>query len=223
MGAALQGAAGFGMALIAAPPLMVIAPEFIPGPLIAAGIILTGLVAYRDRAHIDYSGIRPALAGRVLGTALAAVFLSAASPASFDLAFGLLVLLGVGLSVQGLQFRVTPISAGTAGLFSGLMGTISSIGGPPMALLYQREGAARLRATLAAYFVLGVAFSLAALYAVGRFGWPQLKLALILSPAMLAGFFLARPLQARLSEKWIRPIVLGLSFLSALWIIARGF
>ena len=193
VGAALQGAAGFGMALIAAPPLMLIAPEF-----------------------------RPALGGRALGTALAALFLAAASPQSFDLAFGLLVLLGVALSLRGLRFRVNAISAATAGLFSGLMGTISSIGGPPMALLYQHEGAARLRATLAGYFVLGVVFSLAALYAVGRFGWAELKLALVLSPAMLAGYFLAGPLQDRLSEKMIRPVVLSLSFVSAFWVIARA-
>jgi len=101
------------------------------------------------------------------------------------------------------------------------MGTVSSIGGPPMALLYQHSGAEKLRATLSGYFVLGVGFSLAGLAAVGRFGWPELKLALILSPAMGMGFLLSLPLKDRLPENMIRPIVLALSSISGLWVIYR--
>ncbi|HIF99783.1 MAG TPA: sulfite exporter TauE/SafE family protein [Myxococcales bacterium] len=222
LGAALQGAAGFGMGLIAAPPLMLIAPDLIPGPLIGAGIVLTGAVAYRDRASIDYSGLGYALVGRALGTVMAAVFLALASPRSFDLAFGLLVVLGVSLSAGGLRVRLSPRTISFAGFLSGLMGTVSSIGGPPMALLYQHSGAAKLRATLAGYFVLGVGFSLLALFSVGLFGWNELRLALILSPAMLLGFLLAKPLQSRLRETMIRPIVLGLSLVSAAWVIWRA-
>jgi len=221
LGAALQGAAGFGMALIAAPPLMILAPELIPGPLIASGVVLTGAVAFRDRAAIDFSGLRYSLAGRAVGTALAAVFLALSSPQAFDLAFGLLVLAGVALSATGLQLRLTALSAAFAGMLSGLMGTVSSIGGPPMALLYQHSGAEKLRATLSGYFVLGVGFSLAGLAAVGRFGWPELKLALILSPAMGMGFLLSLPLKDRLPENMIRPIVLALSSISGLWVIYR--
>jgi uncharacterized membrane protein YfcA len=91
-----------------------------------------------------------------------------------------------------------------------------------MALLYQRSGAAKLRATLASYFVLGVGFSLLALFSVGLFGWTELRLALILSPAMLLGFLLAKPLQSRLRETMIRPIVLGLSLVSGAWVIWRA-
>jgi uncharacterized protein len=222
LGAALQGVAGFGMALIVAPPLMLIAPELIPGPLIAGGVVLTGAVAYRERASIDYSGIRFSLAGRAMGTGLAAVFLAHASPRSFDLAFGLLVVSGVALSISGLRVRLNPVTAGLAGLLSGLMGTISSVGGPPMALLYQHSGAAKLRATLAAYFVFGVVFSLVALHSVGRFGWLELKMALLLTPGMLGGFFLVKPLQSRLRESMIRPIILSLALVSGGWVIWRA-
>ncbi|MDG2334542.1 MAG: sulfite exporter TauE/SafE family protein [Myxococcota bacterium] len=222
LGAALQGAAGFGMALIAAPPLMILAPELIPGPLIASGVVLTGAVALRDRGAIDFSGLRYSLIGRAFGTALAALFLAVSSAQAFDLAFGLFVLTGVGLSAAGIQLRLSPLSAGFAGLLSGLMGTISAIGGPPMALLYQHSGAERLRATLSGYFVLGVGFSLLGLAAVGRFGWTELKLSLLLSPAMALGFLLSLPLQSRLPERMIRPIILILSLVSGAWVIYRA-
>jgi hypothetical protein len=102
------------------------------------------------------------------------------------------------------------------------MGTISSVGGPPMALLYQHSGAAKLRATLAAYFVFGVVFSLVALHSVGRFGWLELKMALLLTPGMLGGFFLVKPLQSRLRESMIRPIILSLALVSGGWVIWRA-
>ena len=53
------------------------------------------------------------------------------------LLFGGLILLGVCLSLSGL--RLPPIRGVLvgAGALSGVMGTVASIGGPPMALLYQ--------------------------------------------------------------------------------------
>ena len=179
-------------------------------------------VAYQGRADIDFRGVGPALAGRALGTAVAAAFLALASARFFSLVFGALVLVSVALSRSGLRLRPTPLSAASAGLLSGLMGTISSIGGPPMALLYQHETAARLRFTLAVYFVMGVGFSVAALHAVGLYGWKQFEMTLLLCPAMIAGFLLARPLQSRLPERMGRPLVLGASMILGLWVIGRA-
>lgn len=214
LGAAVQAGVGFGLALIAAPVLLLLHGPLVPGPLMAASLVLTLLVAHRDRASMDLSGIAWALTGRVVGTAGAAVFLALASAALFDLVFGALVLLAVALSLLGLHVPPGRASAAGAGALSGLMGTISSIGGPPMALLYQREGASRLRGTLAGFFVLGAFLSLGALVAVGRFGRVELELAAFLAPAMAIGFAVAEPLRRRLTESMIRPLVLGLSSLS---------
>ena len=76
-------------------------------------------------------------------------------------------------------------------MLSGLTGTISSIGGPPMALLYQDAAGARLRSTLSGYFVVGAIMSLAALAAVGRFGMTELRLGALLLPGAIVGFFIS--------------------------------
>jgi uncharacterized membrane protein YfcA len=222
VGAAVQAAAGFGLALIAAPILVLLEPAFVPGPLTAASLALTVLVAARDHAAMDLHGIGWALVGRVFGTAAAAVFLSLATPRVFDLAFGLLVFLGVGLSLAG--FHVAPArgSAIVAGGLSGLMGTISAIGGPPMALLYQRAGAERLRGTLAGFFVLGTGLSLGALAYVGRFGPAEWQLSLWLTAPMVVGFIAAAPLRSRMDANRVRPLVLGLSFVSAVAVLWRA-
>lgn len=220
--AAIQSGLGFGLALIAAPVLLLIHEPLVPGPLIASGLVLTGLVAHRDRVSIDVSGLSWAMGGRVVGTVLAALFLHVATARVFDISFAGLTLLGVALSASGLHVRPRPSTSALAGSLSGLMGTISSIGGPPMALLYQREGSARLRGTLAAFFFAGSFLSLLALHQVGRFGPEEWQLSLLLAPGMALGFLLSAPLLRHLDRTHVRPWVLGLSMLSALAVLARA-
>ncbi len=221
-GATVQAAAGFGLVLIAAPVLVLLEPDFVPGPLIAASLVLTVLVAVRDHAAMDLHGIGWALFGRVFGTLAAAAFLAVATPRLFDVAFGLLVLLGVGLSLAGLHVVPGRGSAIVAGGLSGLMGTISSIGGPPMALLYQHSEASRLRGTLAGFFVLGTGLSLGALAWVGRFGPYEWELSLWLAAPMAVGFAAAEPLRRHMDTSRVRPLVLGLSFASAVAVLWRA-
>ena len=222
LGSAVQATVGFGLALIAAPVLLLIYPAFVPGPLIASGVVMVFLVAHRDRFHIDLLGLRYALIGRVAGTLLAGVFLAIASAELFDVAFGALVLLGAVISALGIHISPSPKSATAAGALSGLMGTISSVGGPPLALLYQAQGAARLRGTLAGFFIFGGALTLVVLAAVGRFGWEEVKLALLLTPASVLGFFLSVPLKDRVSEKAIGPLVIVLSVACGIAVLWRA-
>lgn len=211
LGSVVQATVGFGLALIAAPVLMLIYPPFVPGPLMAAALVLVLLVAYRDHHAIDVAGLGYAMAGRVVGTLAAGVFLVIASVEAFNLVFGGLVLAAALISALGLRVSPGPKNTTIAGALSGLMGTISSIGGPPMALLYQGEGTTRLRGTLAGFFIVGGAFTLGVLAAVGRFGWEELRLAGLLAPATLLGFLLALPLRRRVSENAARPLVIVLS------------
>jgi uncharacterized membrane protein YfcA len=151
----------------------------------------------------------------------AAWFLVVASRAAFDMAFGFLVLFGVVLSLLGLHVRPTPTGTAIAGALSGLMGTISSIGGPPMALLYQDSGVARLRGTLSGYFVVGTTLSIVVLAAIGRYGRDEIVLSLLLTPPMVLGFYSAAPLRRFVHEGTIRPLVLGLSSCSAVVVLWR--
>lgn len=219
--AALQSAIGFGMGLIAAPLLLLVAPELVPGPLVLASVVLTGLSAYRDREHIDLRGMGAALAGRAVGTLAAAIFLSLASASLFNLTFGGMVMLAAVLSAAGARFVPTRTTSLVAGSASGLMGTISAIGGPPMALIYQHSDSGVMRGTLAGYFVLGTAFTLVALWWVGLFGEQEALLGLILMPAMALGFGLGHLLNRGISPGLLRILILGLSFASGLFVFLR--
>ena len=54
-----------------------------------------------------------------------------------------------------------------AGATSGLLGTATAIGGPPMALVWQRNSGARLRGTMSGFFLVGSVMSLVVLAVTG--------------------------------------------------------
>ena len=105
-GALVQGAVGFGMALVAAPLLVLIRPELVPGPLLVSGLALTLLVARRERDSIDLLGVKWGLVGRVPGVAIGAFALALISEQSMSLLVGILSLAGVALG--GSRLRITP-------------------------------------------------------------------------------------------------------------------
>jgi len=137
-GAALQGSIGFGLGLFSVPLLLLIAPALVPGPLLAASLLLTVLLAHHDRAGINWRDLSWALGGRVGGIVLATGLLATVSSQALALWSGGLVLFAVALSASGIHVQPQPRPLLAAGVLSGGLGTAVSIGGPPIALLSQR-------------------------------------------------------------------------------------
>lgn len=221
VGATVQSSAGFGLGLVAAPILLIIEPAFIPGPLLVAGLAMALLISVRDRKGMDLRGLQVAILGRIVGIIPAIYILSTASPKVFSLIFASFVLMAVFLSLLGFSLSHTPRRLFVAGMLSGLMATVSSIGGPPIALIYQRSKGLQLRGTLSGYFTVGAALSLLALLLSGQFDWQDAQLALLLLPGIGLGFMLSRPLVRRLEQSETRPLVLGLSFSAAIAVLVR--
>ncbi|MBW2715356.1 MAG: sulfite exporter TauE/SafE family protein [Deltaproteobacteria bacterium] len=222
IGSCVQSSVGFGLGLIAAPLIFLIYPPLVPGPLMASSLALTLLIAFREREAIDYAGLGFAFAGRIVGTLAAAFVWVTLPPENFDFLFAGLVLFGVALSLSSLQIEPNPTTSSSAGALSGFMGTLSSIGGPPMALLYQRASGPRIRGTLSGHFVIGAVVSLVALAAVGRYGRAELILTAWLVPPVLAGFAASGWAREFVDRAGARPFVLGLSVLAALGILFRA-
>src|SRR5690606_9361217 len=98
---------------------------------------------------------------------------------------------------------------------SGYMGTITSVGAPPMAIVYQHAPGPQMRATMGAYFVVGSAMSLAALAAFDAFGWHDLMLSVKLVPAMVLGFAISGLMVRVIDRGHARAAVLTLCTASA--------
>lgn len=222
LGALVQGSVGFGFALVAAPLLALIEPRLVPGALTVASAGLGVISIYRTRrGPTDWPGVRWAGAGLVPGTVGAGFLLAGMSRSTVTITVGVLVLLAVALSLAGLEIHRTPGNLLLVGAISGFMGTAATVGGPPIAMAYQREPGAVIRATLARYFLLGTVLAVFALVPAGRLGWEHALAGLALIPGVVVGFLLSRRLAGKLDGGWTRPAILWLSAVSSVAVLAR--
>ena len=191
VGSFIQSAIGFGLAIIAAPVLFFIDPLYVPAPITVSALTLSLANARRHRHAISFGGLRYAIIGRVPGTVAGGLLLLWINQQTLALWLGVTVLLAVAVSLTRVRFSPTKPALFTAGFLSGFMGTSSSIGGPPMALVMQHQTGDYIRANLAAFFVVSCVLSLLMLATVGRFGSREILLSLPLMPATLLGYWLA--------------------------------
>ncbi|MEX0651419.1 MAG: sulfite exporter TauE/SafE family protein, partial [Actinomycetota bacterium] len=179
-------------------------------------------MAIGERAHVDGRGFGWILVGRVAGTVVGLAVLTTLPPDALSVALGGLIVVAVVMSSAGLDVEPTPTVATGAGFLSGVMGTTSAVGGPALAVVYQRRPGPELRSTLAAAFVLGTAISFAALLAAGQVAGANVILALELVPALVAGLAAGPALARRVDGRWLRPAVLSFAAVAGLAIVVRG-
>lgn len=221
-GAALQGSAGFGFALLSSPILALVDTRLVPGPLIIAVTLLLSLTAWRERSAVDARGLGWVLAGRVPGTVAAAYVLKSVGDRTLTVGLGVLVLLAVAISLGSVRLARTPPLLTIAGFISGLMGTTAALGGPAVAVLYQHERGPLVRSTLATYFLVGAMMSMVALVLVGRLGEREARLALGLLPGIALGFVLSRWTSRWLDAGYTRTAVLVIAGLAGLSSVLHG-
>lgn len=217
----VQGAVGFGMNLLAAPLLAAIDPRLVPAPLLVAAVTLTVLVAHRDRRSVDLPGVGWALTGRVPGTIGGALVIASLDERAVVLAVGITVLLACVLTASRLPLRPRPATLVTAGAVSGFSGTISSVGGPPIAVVYAHEPGPVVRGTLSVIFVVGGIISIASLAAVGEVGRYEVLASAALQPPLLLGFLAAPRLSRHLDAGRTRAAVVSLAAVGAASVLLR--
>lgn len=221
VGAAVQGSVGLGLGLLAAPAFALADPTLVPGTILLTTSVLPVLTSLRERADVDWRGIGFALIGRVPGTAVGVYVVATQPPSTTAVVVAVVVLGAVGLSVTSWEARPTPRALVTAGVISGVGGTATSVGGPPVALLYQRSSGAVLRGTMGMYFLIGNVSSLLALALAGEVAGRDVTRAALLLPFLLAGFLLSGPLRRHVDGARLRSAVLVVSASSAVLLLVR--
>jgi hypothetical protein len=220
VGATVQASIGFGMNLVTVPVIALVVPEALPASVVLLGLPISVAMLRHEHHAVDRRGVAWVLVGRVPGTALGAWVVATLATDSLALLVGAFVLAAVGASLVAPPLPVHARSQLVGGAVSGLTGTAAGIGGPPLALLYQRHPGPTMRSTLAASFFFGTLLSTVVLAAAGEVGGREVGLAALMLPFVVAGSVVGRRLHGWLDRGWLRPAVLAFAAVSAVVVIA---
>jgi len=221
-GALVQGGVGFGLALVAAPVMTMADPSVMPGAMQVMNATLPLFTLAAEWRGVDWRGFGWAVLGRLPGSAVGALVVAYVSLPVLGVLVGCMVLVAVALTARAARVRRTAATVTAAGFVSGVTGTATGIGGPPVALVFQGAGGPRIRATLALYFCVGALVSLAVLGAVDRLPVRALVTGALLVPFLVAGFLASGPLRRYLDRGRIRIAVLAVASVSALALIMQS-
>lgn len=213
-GCLIQTALGFGMAVLAAPIIVVLRPQWVPVVLTVTALVLSLMNLWHLRRDVQIRTMLAPIMTRIPGTLIGAWILLHLPVQALQLLVALAVLLAVLVSALGRAFEATPVRLGLAGFVSGIMGTTTSIGGPPMALVMQHGQARTTRANLSLYFAYSCILSLLSYQATGLMSARLWLESLSFVPAALIGFALGRLCQNWVDDRF-RPLLLILCSISA--------
>lgn len=220
--ALVQGTIGIGLGMLSVPVLSLIDPVLAPVPQLIITLPLTFLMMKGERHAIDWRAVVRVSSARIPGIAAGVGLLSFADERLLDLMIGLIVFLAVVTIGMGVTVRRNKASELVAGVVSGTTGTISSIGGPPLALLYREDSGPAVRSNLAAIFAIGIAMMLGARIVSGFAAGTDFEVALWLAPAVAGGYLVARRMQSRVEGTFLRVAILAVCALAASGLIYRA-
>jgi uncharacterized membrane protein YfcA len=148
---------GFGMAMVVAPPLLLMLPATMIVPAMSmASVFNSAIAAWSLRGHIDHRTLWPMVAGGMCGIPAGIYLLTALDGPEFKTFVGLLLIVLAVMLFSGRRVHLRNPRAALfpVGAASGFLGGSISIGGPPIVLFLTNLGVPRdtFRANLLAYF-----------------------------------------------------------------------
>ena len=222
VGAFVQAVVGLGVGLVTAPLVAVLEPSLVPSLPLWFGLFVSGLSLAGERSHVDWHAIGWSLPARIPGTALGVWLVVLFTPRELGIALAGMVLLAVGLSLRSLDVPVNRTTLMIAGFTSGVAGTATSIGGPPIALLFQHRRPSEVRATLAVFFFIGTLLSLSGLAISGELPWVSLVVALSVLPLLVGGIWAGILVRGSLPRERFRHAVLAVCAVAAVVLIVKS-
>jgi uncharacterized membrane protein YfcA len=199
-----------------------VAPSLVPVLPLWLALLISGLNLMDEHEHVDWRSTAWSLPARVPGTVLGAWLVASFTEEQIGVVLAVMVLVAVALTVRTVDVPLNPVSLASAGFIAGATGTATSIGGPPIALLYQRGVPEVVRATMSVFFFVGVLISLIGLALSGSLGLEPTLLALTMSPGVLIGYVVGRRSRGVVDGPGFRRGVLVVCTVSALILLVRS-
>lgn len=188
----LRGFTGFGFGLAAVPLLSLALPPTKVVPFVTVLQVLVGLSGVRAAWPItDWRAVLGLAPGLVLGIPIGLLILIEVPPNGVRLTIGLLIAVSVVVLWRRLQLPPRPSRGVTlaAGMVSGVMNGLASMGGAPVVvyLLAGSRGAAVVRASSIVYFLCAAVITAIPMAARGLLDREVLLWSVASIPVLLAG------------------------------------
>jgi len=221
----IQGITGFGSGLVsmALLPLIWSIPHAV-GVLSPIGVILTIMLTYKLRSHIQLKEVTPLLLPMPIGV-LGGVWILEHWPNIWMKAFlGTILIIYVSASGRLGRAKLSPhpLAAGLAGLIGGVCGGAFSASGPPVLIYATAVGWSRdkFRANLQVFFMSTAILGLFGFINLGLITRETLPITASCLPGVLLGGLFGNHLATRLPQEKFRKIVmLGLVTMGSLYVL----
>jgi len=220
IGCWVQTALGFGMAVIAAPILVMIEPSWVPVVITINALVLSVFNTWSQRQWVNARSLAIPMVARIPGTILGAWLLLQLNVFWLQVCVATCVLLAVLVSYYGKQFSYTSTRLSVAAFVSGITGTTTSIGGPPMALVMQHGDSKTVRANLSLFFIYSCSVSIVAYGFMGLLTTEIVSASLSYTPVCLLGFHYGKRAQGFVDAGRFRPLLLTLCTIAGLIALA---
>jgi uncharacterized membrane protein YfcA len=224
IGAITQSAVGIGFGIPAC-FLIILEPTMVPSCIVLMGTFLAFSNAFLSFKDIIKDDLIYSFSGRVVGTFISVPLISLTiGTKSYLIIFGLLLLITVFLSAKKWSIAATKKNVTIAGLCSGFMGTLTGVGGPPMAIVYQNSDSKNVVATLNMFFGIGALFSVLVLTYIDLINFREIMRCLLLAPGIITGIILGRQ---KIVKDYVsinlKKLILIICFISAIIVLVQAF
>lgn len=209
LAAIVQGTLGLGLALVASPGLSLINPAFVPAPVLAAALVSSMWMMYRDRKYGIGPHFRWTLVGIPLGIPIGLLLLRHAPTPVLMLALGITVLILAPITgSKRLGLPATPLTLAIGGLLSALGGATVGLTGPTVAIVYHQLSPHVLRMTMAVYLTIVQTVVLVTMASSGAIGSQEWGLIALTVPGTAVGLLVSGPIAKRINAEIARRAVI---------------
>ena len=224
IGAITQSAIGIGFGIPGC-VILLFDPSLIPTSIVLMGTFVAFSNAFLSFKKIIVRDLIYSLSGRFIGSiASVPLILITIGTKIFMIIFGVFLLLSIPLTFFKWQIQANIKNITIAGFFSGFLGTLTGVGGPPMGIVYQNSQSKKVVPTLNMFFGCGALFSVIVLWNINLLNYEITTKCLLLSPAVVLGIICGRlKIVKNFVDIKFKFLMLSICIISALIVILQPF
>ena len=218
----LQMVTGISVGMLIVPFLAMISYTLIPAPIVLASLVLTTLMAYKGKDHIDTKNLPQIGIGMLLGIFVSIALLINIHFEYLGVLYGVFILISVVISIKIKSFKLNKTINYVGGFISGVMGATALSGGHLLALLFQNHKLESIKATLSFVYTIFSIVLLIVFYINGKFQYLDMVLGIYMMPGFLIGYLVSPYFVKYFNKQYTKVVVLIMASIAAIVLIIKA-